>query len=238
MTLQEFSNGFDTLLNSYGRNNTFGLSYNLAFDEYEKSQFLTEAQKEIALLYYNGNTPDSKSFESTEEIRRSLSSIIREETLLPAVQGNEIKIEDNSKVFQLPDDLWFITYESVKVNNKCSSFSVQTVYPVRQDEYSKLKKNPFRGLNKRRALRLDLGSNKVEVISNYDIESYYIRYLKKLNPIVLVNLENDLTIEGVNTATESELPDIIHNRILDLAVRLALRSRGIVLDNEGNKESN
>ena len=62
--------------------------------------------------------------------------------------------------------------------------------------------------------------------------------MKKLNPIVLINLENDLTIEGVNTATESELPDIIHNRILDLAVRLALRSRGIVLDNEGNKESN
>lgn len=238
MTVQEFSNGFDTLLNSYGRNNAFGLSYNLAFDEYEKSQFLTEAQKELALLYYSGDTPESKSFESTEEIRRNLSSIIREKTILPAIQGDEIKMEANSKVFKLPDDLWFITYESVKVNSGCPSLYTQTVYPTRQDEYSKLKKNPFRGTNKRRALRLDLGDNKVEIISNYDIESYYVRYLKKLNPIILVNLEGDLTIEGANSVSESELPATIHSRILDLAVRLALRSRGIALNKEENKESN
>ena len=46
MTTQEFSNGFDTLLNSYRDIKDFGKSnsvYSLELDEYEKSLFLTQA---------------------------------------------------------------------------------------------------------------------------------------------------------------------------------------------------
>lgn len=43
MTNQEFSNEFDTLLNSYSKDTQFGKVDSFALDEYEKSQFLTTA---------------------------------------------------------------------------------------------------------------------------------------------------------------------------------------------------
>lgn len=46
MNIAEFSNGFDTLLSSYAQQRIYGLAEipaDYAFDEYEKSLFLTEA---------------------------------------------------------------------------------------------------------------------------------------------------------------------------------------------------
>ena len=50
MSIDEFSNGFDMLVQSYIVQNRFGdtaMPQQLSFDEYEKSYFLTEAQKAI-----------------------------------------------------------------------------------------------------------------------------------------------------------------------------------------------
>ena len=45
MTIEESSNEFDVLLNSYAANNTFGIGQGLPqLDEYQKSILLTEAQ--------------------------------------------------------------------------------------------------------------------------------------------------------------------------------------------------
>ena len=80
MTTLEFSNEFDLLINAYANNNAFGDSYdknNLAFDEYEKSIFLTKAQEEIIIDLYNGKNPFGDSFEKTEEIRRYESDLIK-----------------------------------------------------------------------------------------------------------------------------------------------------------------
>ena len=52
MTTEEFSNEFDTLLNSYLVTGEFGKVENLStikLDEYEKSVFLTRAQEEIII---------------------------------------------------------------------------------------------------------------------------------------------------------------------------------------------
>ena len=38
------------------------------------------------------------------------------------------------------------------------------VYPVTQDDYNKTKRNPFRGANDRRALRLDLSDGVIEIV--------------------------------------------------------------------------
>jgi hypothetical protein len=106
------------------------------------------------------------------------------------------------------------------------------VVPVRQDEYHKLKKNPFRGANDRRALRLDLSEGNVEIVSKYTVTKYYLRYLKKLNPIILVNLPNDVSIDGRNKSQTCELHESLHQRILELAVRMALQSKGYTINNE------
>lgn len=242
MTLEEFSNSFDTQLNSFAHTAQFGdasSKTDIVLDEYEKSVFLTKAQEEIALGLYNGRNPLGESFEETEELRRYLSNLIEEAELTPIVSSNgkPLGISSKSKFFTLPDDppVWFITYEAVLISDgTCESTSTLEVVPVRQDEYHRIKKNPFRGANSRRALRLDLSEGNVEIVSDYTVTKYYIRYLRRLNPIILTDLDG-IDIGGKTTATECGLPDFLHQRILDRAVLLALQSKGIRINNNENK---
>lgn len=230
MNLQDFSNGFDTLLFSYAGRAMFGENASketLHLDEYEKSLFLTRYQEELILSLYNGRNSSGRSFEETEELRRSLSPLVGDTVLDPIEEGYYTGVDKNSKFFDLPDDLWFITYESVNLaDGKCGEGSTQEVVPVTQDEYNRLKKNPFRGPNDRRALRLDLADGIVEIVSKYEIGSYYLRYLKRLSPIILENLPDGLTINDECCASECILPEFLHQRILDGAVAMALQMRG------------
>lgn len=231
MQLEEFSNQFQTLVNSYVRFKNFDdqeILDSIEFDEYEKSIYLTKAQEELVLSLYNGKNSFGDSFEKTEELRRYLSNLVMESELEPITTSNgfPLGMESNSKFFTLPEDLWFITYESVIVNDgKCEGDTSLEVVPVRQDEYHKLRKNPFRGPNDRRALRLDLSEGNVEIVSKYTVTKYYLRYLKKLQPIVLVDMPNDVSVNGVSEATECMLHEGLHQRILEIAVDMALRSK-------------
>lgn len=232
MTIDEFSNSFDTLLSSYAPIFNFGeeaSKQTITLDEYEKSVFLTKAQEEIVLSLYNGKNPYGEAFEGTEELRRYLSNLITEKYLKPITNtsGTPLGLESKSKFFTLPEDLWFITMESVVVDNgKCGAGTIMKVYPVKQDEYQIIRDNPFRGANDRRALRLDLSEGNVEIICKYMITIYYIRYIKKIPPIILEDLPNDLTIEGKSEASNCILHEALHQKILDRAVQLALQSRG------------
>lgn len=231
MTIDEFSNSFDTLLNSYALTSNFGeetSKQTITLDEYEKSVLLTKAQEEIVLSLYNGKNPYGEAFEGTEELRRYLSNLITEKFLKPITNtsGTPLGLESKSKFFTLPEDLWFITLESVVIDNsKCDAETIMKVYPVKQDEYQAIRDNPFRGANDRRALRLDLSEGNVEIICKYMIAIYYIRYIKKVPPIILEDLPNDLTIEGKSEASDCILHEALHQKILDKAVQLALQSR-------------
>lgn len=160
-----------------------------------------------------------------------------------------------STLFTLPDDLWFITYESVQTlpnpnRADCDGrYSItQDVVPVTQDEFHRIKRNPFRGPSYRRALRLDLSDAKsdentrnsgtIEIVSKYKIGSYYVRYIKKLEPIILIDLPDGLSINGKSEACECKLHEATHRDILELAVRLALASRQLILSNRNTKDSN
>lgn len=225
MTLENFSDGMSTLLNSHG------VGDQIVLDEYEKSFFLTKAEQDIALSLYDGKNVSGDSFEKSEELRRWFSNLIGEETLEPMTEGVDglIGVEEYSEFFQLPDDLDFITYESVTSVKSCGKkLLTQDVYPVTQDEYHRTKRNPFRGANDRRALRLDLSDNVVEVVSIYPIHSYYIRYIKKLEPIILRDLPEGMEIMGKSWAMNCQLHESLHQKILDRAVELAIQSRGKV----------
>lgn len=238
MTTAEFSDAFDTLLNSYSAKGLTGeeaSSQTVVLDEYEKSLYLTKAQEEVVLSLYTGKNSNGESFESTEEMRRNLSSLIAEKTLRPIAntQGIPIGMGTHSLFFTLPEDLWFLTYESVIVRKgKCDCKSSMQVYPTKQDEYQSIKDNPFRGANERRALRLDLSEGNVEIICRYLVSEYYIRYIKKLTPIILTTLPDDLSINGEKTETGCKLADSLHQKILEVAVAMALRSKGIGINKE------
>ena len=239
MTTQEFSDAFDTLVSSYRRFKDFDnkeVLDSIEFNEYEKSYFLTKAQDELVIALYNGRNASGESFESTEELRRYLSNLVKEARLQPITNtsGLVIGIGSNSKFFTLPQDLWYITYETVDIDGaRCNALSPMDVYSVTQDDYNKTKRNPFRGANDRRALRLDLSDGVIEIVCKYIVKDYYVRYLRKPKPIVLEDMPNNLTIDGVGKKSECELHEALHQRILERAVTEALQSK--ITNNNDNK---
>lgn len=242
MTNSEFSHQFDTMLNSYAGIALIGEETDrqtIALDEYEKSVFLTKAQEDIVLALYNGKNPYGESFENTEELRRYLSSLVKEVELKPLVnsKGNLLGLSSNSTFFTLPSDLWFITLEQVIADKGKCGKTVLKVYPTKQDEYQSIKDNPFRGANGRRTLRLDLSEGNVEIICKYAVTSYYVRYLHKLSPIILVDLPKGLSLEEESEVTECQVHESLHQRILERAVALALQSKGYSMQRSNNNDN-
>lgn len=233
MNTQEFSYAFDTLLNSYALKSQFGDQTSLAtisLDEYEKSVFLTKAQEEIIVNLYNGRNAYGESFETTEEMRRYLETLVQTKVYSIEEKSEGTGVSEDSIFFILPEDLAFITMEQIQYDDEslgCYNEKTASVYPVTQDEYNKIKNNPFRGPTKYKAIRLDSGKNKVELISKYKIKKYMLRYLAKPTPIILVDLPEDVSINGKQSRTDCALNSVLHNIILDRAVQLAAISKGI-----------
>lgn len=224
MSNEEFSNEFDALLNSY--NPGF-----VTINEYEKSLFLTEAQESIILQLYNGKNTLGDSFEKTEEIRRYLSNLVSTAEVVDKLT-DIVGISSNSTFFTLPDDVWFIVQESVDlVKTDCYEPIYVSVVPITHDEYHRIKNNPFRHSTKKRVLRLDISDNIVELISKFDIVKYRIRYIKKLQPIILVDLdETNLSIDGITSYTPCQVHESLHRSILEKAVALAIATKAAKTD--------
>lgn len=231
MTTVEFSDGFDTLVASYRRFKDFDrqeATDTIEFNEYEKSFFLTKAQEELVVNCYNGKNIYGDSFESTEEMRRYLDELVKTKTYTAEDEVEGTGVSDKSVFFELPENLAFITLEQVTFGDDslgCYNGSKANVYAITHDEYATVKDNPFRGPTKYKALRLDCGGNKVEIISKYTISNYLIKYLIKPNPIILEDLPDAMSINGVTKATDCELNSILHNTILSRAVVLALATK-------------
>jgi hypothetical protein len=219
MSGPEFSSQFDIYANNIASNQAPG------WTEEEKSVFLTKSQEQLCLSLYSGRNAYGSSFDSTEEMKRALANITADAELSPVATDIPIATSDHSTFFELPEKLWFITYEAISTaNGECSNSSLEVV-PIRQDEYHKLKKNPFRGANNRRALRLDSFNGIVEIVSTYTIKKYYIKYLRRPYPIILGEFA-DFSINGENTPFSDtevcELDESLHQVILENAVRMAL----------------
>lgn len=218
MTNTEFSAEFDILYNNIMSNAAPGL------DEYEKSVFLTNAQEGFVKDLYNGTS--TSSFEKNEEARRALDDLVKTfETNKKLTE--HLGLSRNSMFFKIPEDVWFITYESAIFKDErlgCLDGEEATIVPVSQDSFYKLQRNPFRGPSKGRALRLDNADDIIEIVSDYNIDKYLLRYIKRPNPIILVNLEElgeGLSINGQSEVSECELNPVTHRPILERAVMLA-----------------
>lgn len=221
MTTKEFSDSFNVLMNSNATIQEFGsTAAPNHLDEYEKSVFLTEAQEQIVQGLYEGSLA-GLSFEETESLRRSLDALI--ETDHPNKIPSKVGLSKDSVFYQLADDVWYITYESVDLveGAYCKDSNTVRVIPVRQDEWHRIKGNPFQRPNKRKVARLDAAGNIVELISAYPIDNYLVRYLRKPKPIILVELDDGLSIGGLQEVTECELNTSLHKLILERAVQLA-----------------
>lgn len=222
MNVQEFSNTFDTLLQPYITKDIIGNQNNLAFDEYEKSVFLTKAQEQIVLELY-------QELEQSEEVRKYLSNLIKTDNYVPVGEQDETLINDNFKSYkvEISNDILFMIYEQCTLSdeNNCINNKVVSVVPTIHDDLDKVLKNPFKSPNSRKVIRLDF-DNKIELISKYNISNYKVRYLKKPNPIILVALEDNLSINNGDTkVSNGETNPILHERIVQRAVQLAVQSK-------------
>lgn len=238
MTNAEFSNAFDTLLNSYKYKSEFGEGtsiIDIALDEFEKSQFLTLAQEMVITNLYSG--VNLNGFEATEQNRRYLDSLVTYVNISFTKKdgaGAKYLPQEGLKYYQvdlssLESELMFITYEATSFSDAtlgCGKNKTVQVIPIRQDELTKVVKNPFRGPNTSRVLRVDVGPRKIELISKYPLDTYYLGYISKPTPIILVDLaKEDLTINGESQAMECQLDSSLHNTILQMAVELAINSK-------------
>ena len=231
MSTEEFSNGFDILVDSYRRFKDFDdrmLLDTIEYSEYEKSVYLTKAQEALVQEVYSGKyTADS--FERTEEVRRQLDALVQQVAFSKDTKSNHLSDKFKHKTYSLPDDCWYIIYEQVKWSSdagECVADGIADIVPVTHDEYQRTINNPFRGPNKRRVLRLDIGKLEVELVSSYNVGTYTIRYVKRPEPIVLCDLEADgLNINGVTSPQTCQLSDLVHQEILSRAVTMALSHR-------------
>ena len=205
MTLEELSNEFDVIINSYDN------SQSLVFNEYEKSIYLTKAQEYIIKDLY-------RNYEGTEELNSYLKTLIKDKTYT---------IEDSTNIeLDYPDNFLYILKEYANINTTCKSNNRVDVLPITQDEYNEVVGNPFRG-SKSKVLRLE--ENKIKLITDLPIISYTMTYLSNPSPIILVDLPNGLTINNESKkSTTIETSESIHREILDKAVQLAIQSKTLL----------
>lgn len=237
MTNEEFSNEFDVLYNSITSNQAPGL------DEYEKSVFLTKAQSEILREYFNSRVDGTNGgFDGSQKRQYDFSFLIKT-TILDANLANESeeeyipKIDNRGYLFNFPEDYFLSINEVIRDDESSNKF--YSVVSISYSDYQRLMTKPYAYPPKRVAWRLFIGTiqktlentTKVTVpvaeiigkfVGNSNNWNYTLRYVKKPNPIILINLtDDDLSIEGKKTETPCEFPSQLHQEILERAVTLA-----------------
>lgn len=222
MNLREFSDQFDTLLDSYKLKEKFGDTediYTIKLDEYEKSVFLTNAQSDLIIDLYTGRSQIGNSYEQTEEIRRYLSNLNVTKYKEEFTDMGKLGLSPKSIQCDIGADILWITQEQCELESEdpCINGTWVDTYPIHRDEYNRIKNNPFRN---NKVWRVDLDVSKVELISKVKIKGYKVTYLKKPAPIILEDI-GELTIENLSTESECELNPNLHKHILEKAVMAA-----------------
>jgi len=254
MTNEELSNTFDTLLNSYNIQANFGEVANkqsITLDEYEKSVLLTQAQDIIVKSYFDKTlNQQSQGFDDSARRQVDFSSLIHVHRF-PAIQrvestdaakcydsrGIPVNLDCTPKILlMLNEKLEATTTSSAQQNRK----ETYVVVPINYNEYDREMSKAYAQPLKKQAWRLF--SN---ISTGYDIQSeiipieglvqrlaskedldYVIRYVGRPNPIILTELPNGLTIDGISVETPCNLNPILHMDILNKAFELAITTRG------------
>ena len=222
MTNPELSNEFDVLYNNITSNQAPGI------DEYEKSVFLTRGQDDVLKAYFDPRTNKPQQGYDGSEIRQidfSMVTVVKDYTSFTSAIFDP---RPNNKSVVLEKDILMLINEQLIVTRDGKTEYLQVV-PVMYDEYRRLMSKPYKRPLKFQAWRLlntSEGSNKSDLIigPNDTLTKYSIRYVKRPRPIILSDLEGNLSIDGQTTAQECELDPILHREILQRAVELAKAS--------------
>lgn len=234
MTTQEFSNMFDTLLNSYNTTATFGETTSKAdivLDEYEKSVLLTQAQDYIVKSYFDRTLNyQGQGFDDSTRRQVDFSTLIKV-GIAEAAEGGT-PFDTRGKLYTMPDRVLVILNERAIIEGK-----EYVVIPINYKEYDRQMSKAYTQPLKKQCWRLFQNDSNTDFLAeiiphkNKEITTYKIRYVERPTPIVLTDISSDgLNIDGVSTVTECTLNPILHMDILNKAVELAIISRGSYAD--------
>lgn len=240
MTRSEFSDMFTTLLNSHNTQALFGepaSKQEVTLDEYEKSVLLTQAQDIVVKSYFDRTlNTQGQGFDDTPRRQIDFSSLIK---IVDLESTSGDTFDERGLLFKLPTksvgggtitDVLFILNEKMIANGKS-----YVIVPISYREYDREMSRPFAQPLKKQAWRLfqnkatgfDLVSELIpKETLNIVNPVYRIRYVRRPQPIVLEDMPNGLTVDGVNLASDCELNPILHMDILNKAVELAIATRG------------
>lgn len=244
MTTREFSDMFDTLLNSYASQAMFGegaAREDIVLDEYEKSVLLTNAQDIIVKSYFDRTlNPQAQGFDDSTRRQTDFSSLITVAVLNPTTGE---AYDPRGILYKMPENLLVSLNERIETESDGkTSFSV--VVPINYKEYDRHMSKAYTQPLKKQAWRLFQSDGDAQGapgiiaevipvewnITNKTIVKYKLRYIRRPRPIVLQDFAEDSTdsvnIDGVNRRTECELNKILHVDILNKAVELALLYKG------------
>ena len=241
MKLQEFSDTFDALLNSYNTQAQFGEQASrsaIVLDEYEKSVILTQAQDIIVKTYFDSKlNSQAQGFDDSERRQVDFSSLIKSSVLTKASSQDSI-FDKRGIIYKFPtkasdnttSDVLFVLNEKITIGSKD-----YVVIPISYKEYDREMSKAYAQPLKKQIWRLFQNNQSgfdiySEIIPNVNLSGstmvYKVRYVRRPNPIVLTDLPNDLSIDGVTVSTECELNPILHMDILNKALEIAVATRG------------
>jgi hypothetical protein len=185
----------------------------------------TIAQERIIKQRYGKNNIKRTSFEEEQKRTEDLKAILKTAILNPETAGSTGTTSSKGVFFELPEDHWFIIWEKAYV--ECSSCNTNIVLPggdiiigieveVRPTthmEYERNKKDPFKGPDNEKILRL-MYQNNVELIPSDDcvVLNYIYRYVSKPTPPSLADNQTFV------------LSEHMHQEIIDEAVKIALEN--------------
>lgn len=192
----------------------------------------------IKTVKYNSSAPTiSSTIINLDEVNPNTGESMQKETSeihAPISQGEhylhsaQFDLHPNSASVHLPNDLLFMINEQVLVSRKPTNNTLPLqVIPINYAEYTRLMSKPFKRPLHYQAWRIsNTEGNKAQadlVVGSADtICKYIIRYIRKPNPIILVDLSMDgVSIDGETEAMQCCLDPSLHSEILQRAVELA-----------------
>ena len=200
----------------------------MPLQSHEIQDYLNEAQEKETVEMY-------KNFEKTELDRTALGPLIKNQVFTVFVTGANY-MHANGHVVDLPNEVWFPVEERCNItytdcNGTSQNKEVDKVLPLTHDEYNLNKNNPYQKPNEDVLWRMDLGATgsyykRHEIITDgvVTLNSYNLRYLKR-----------PIDLDLITTTNTSELDPAIHDDIVDRAVEIALKARGITMTQEVNQ---
>lgn len=244
MTTDEFSNTFDTLLNSYSIQATFGESnskQDIVLDEYEKSVLLTQAQDIVVKSYFDKTlNQQGQGIDDSSRRQMDFSSLYTVKEAKKLEDSNIMPYDSRGLLYKCPENILVVLNEKFEVFSGTKLKYNFVIVPLNYKEYDREMSKAYTQPLKKQCWRLFQNSSGIDIlselipiegtISNGDTLKYKIRYIRRPNPIVLQDFSKDtvdsVNIDGISEKTECELNPIVHMDILNKAVELALISKG------------